>query len=59
MNSKQIESMRSKVMQTLDKVYNTKVYQYWIDADGHLVRARLDNLDTVAMLDPEAIEVLD
>lgn len=47
--------MREKVMQTIDKVYCTKKYQYWINGSGELCRARLDELDTV---DCE-IEILD
>ena len=58
MTTKQIETIRQKVMQTPDKVYNTKIYQYWINAYGHLVRARLVYLDTMAMLDAETVEDL-
>ena len=47
--------MREQVMKTDNKVYNTKKYQYWINGNGELCRARLDELDTV---DCE-IEVLD
>lgn len=54
-----IERMREKVLATLDHVYETKVYQYWIDSSGKLCRARLVDLDTTAMLEPGAIEVLD
>ena len=59
MNTKQIEQMRDKVLQTADKVYTTKVYQYWIDAAGHLVRARREHLDTTAMNEDGAVEELD
>lgn len=58
MTTKQIETIRQKVMQTPEKVYNTKAYQYWIDANGHLVRARVGDLDTTALLDPNAVEDL-
>lgn len=54
-----IERMREKVLATLDHVYVTKVYQYWINSSGQLCRARLADLDTTAMLEPGAIEVLD
>ena len=54
-----IERMREKVMATPDKVYETKVYQYWLNSSGHLCRARLADLGTTAMLEPGAIEVLD
>ena len=47
--------MREQVMATDTKVYNTKKYQYWINGNGELCRARRDELDTV---DCE-IEVLD
>lgn len=47
MNNNQIESMREKVMGTEQKVYNTKVYQYWINGNGELCRAKRDELDTV------------
>ena len=59
MTTKQIETMRAKTIGTADKVYKTKVYQYWIDASGHLCRARLEDLDTMAMYEPDAVEVLD
>ena len=41
-----------------DKVYNTKVYQYWINGSGELCRAKHTDLDTTAMLEPGAIEIL-
>ena len=54
-----IERMRQKVMASPDWVYETKTYQYWINGSGQLCRARLADLDTTAMLEPGAIEVLD
>ena len=59
MNSNQIKAMREKVMATQEWVYKTKVYQYWLNGSGELCRARLSDLDTMAMYEPEAIEVLD
>lgn len=41
-----------------DKVVNTKVYQYWLNGNGELCRARRSDLDTTAMLEPDAIEIL-
>lgn len=55
MTNNQIKAMRAKVMATQDKVYNTKVYQYWINGSGELCRARRAELDTVEC----EIEVLD
>ena len=55
MNNNQIKKMRDNVMATLDEVYNTKVYRYWLNGNGELCRARRAELDTV---DCE-IEVLD
>ncbi len=49
------ERMRNKVMAADTKVYNTKVYQYWINSNGELCRARRDELDTINC----EIEVLD
>jgi hypothetical protein len=51
--------MRKKVLATPDKVYKTKVYQYWINGNGELCRARLSDLDTMAMYEDSAIEILD
>lgn len=51
--------MRAKVMATPDKIHTTKTFQYWIDAAGHLCRARIEDLDTTAMLEDGAVEVLD
>ena len=56
---KQIEGMRVKVLKTDNYVYHTKAYQYWLDPGGHLVRARLSDIDTMAMYEQDAIEVLD
>ena len=53
------EKMREKVLATPEKVYNTKIYQYWITSNGSLCRARREDLDTMAMYDAGAIEVLD
>ena len=53
------KAMYEKVMATPDKVYCTKMYQYWINGNGELCRARLSDLDTTAMLDSGAIEKLD
>ena len=55
MNSNQIKAMREKVMATQEKVYNTKVYQYWLNGNGELCRAKRDELDTVDC----KVEVLD
>lgn len=51
--------MRAKVMATPDKIYKTSVYQYWINGSGNLCRARLEDLDTTAMLEDGAVEILD
>lgn len=59
MTTKQIESIRKKALASYNKVYKTKVYQYWIDASGHLCRARIADLDTMAMYENGAIEILD
>lgn len=53
------EKMREKVLATPEKVYNTKKYQYWVNCNGSLCRARREDLDTIAMYDAGAIEVLD
>lgn len=55
MNSNQIKNIREKVMATPDKVYNTKVYQYWINGNGELCRSRRDELDTIEC----QVEILD
>ena len=47
-----------KVKAAPDKVYNTKVYQYWLNGNGELCRAKRTDLDTAAMLEPGAIEIL-
>ena len=50
-----IKNIRDKCLKTFDKVYKTRVYQYWINGNGELCRARLEELDT-----PDCkIEVLD
>lgn len=59
MKNKQIETMREKVMATPEKVYKTKVYQYWINGSGQLCRAKLADLDTMSMYEDGALEVLD
>ena len=59
MTAKQIDTIRAKTMAAHDKVYKTKIYQYWIDANGHLCRAKLANLDTTAMYNTNAIQILD
>ena len=46
MNTKQIKAIREKVAATQEKVYNTKVYQYWLNGNGELCRARRAELDT-------------
>lgn len=38
--------MLEKVLKTCDKVYNTKKYQYWVNGNGELCRARQDELNT-------------
>lgn len=47
-----------KTKDATDKVYNTKVYQYWINGNGELCRAKRADLDITAMLEPGAIEIL-
>lgn len=59
MSSEKIKAMHEKVMATATKVYETKIYQYWINEDGRLCRAYLSDLDTMAMYEPGAIEILD
>ena len=59
MTQQQIDAIRAKTEAAPDKVYNTRVYQYYIDAAGHLCRARRADLDTIAMLDPDAVQILD
>lgn len=53
------KKMREKVLATPGKHYETKTYQYWIDNNGSLCRARLTHFDTMAMYNDWAIEVLD
>lgn len=55
MTNDQIKAMREKVAATQTKVYNTKVFQYWLNGNGELCRARRSELDTVDC----NIEVLD
>ncbi len=55
MNNNQVKAMREKVMATQEKVYNTKVYQYWLNGNGELCRAKRDELDTLDC----KVEVLD
>jgi len=55
MNNTQIKTMREKVMATQEKVYTTKVYQYWLNGNGELCRAKRDELDTVDC----KVEILD
>lgn len=55
MTNNQIKTIREKVIAAQTKVYNTKVYQYWINGSGELCRARRGELDTVDC----NIEVLD
>lgn len=59
MKQSKIDAMRERVLSAPDKVYENEVYQYWIDASGHLCRAFLDDLDTMAMYEEGAIEILD
>jgi len=59
MTSKQIKAIREKVNAAPDKVYSTKVYQYWLNGSGQLCRARLADLDTAAMYNDNAIQILD
>lgn len=59
MTVKQINAIREKVNATPDKVYNTKVYQYWINGSGQLCRAKLADLDTTEMYTENAIQILD
>lgn len=51
----QAGAIREKVLATPDKVYSTKVFQYWINGNGELCRARKADLDTVEC----EIEILD
>ena len=59
MTPRKAEAMREKVLRSACQVYENEVYQYWIDANGHLCRAMLDDLDTLGMYENEAVEVLD
>ncbi len=59
MTTKQINAIREKVNAAPDKVYNTKVYQYWINGSGQLCRARIVDLDTTKMYSENAIQILD
>ena len=59
MNNEQVKAMRQKVMATDDKVYNTRTYQYWINGSGELCRAKRSDLDTMAMYEEGAIEILE
>lgn len=55
MNKTQIERIREKTMTAENKVYNTKVFQYWINGNGELARARKTELNTIEC----KIEILD
>ena len=55
MNNKQIESIKANCIKSGCGIYDTKIYRYDLRPDG-LYRTRLDNLDTTAMLDPDAWE---
>lgn len=59
MKIERINSIREKVMSSPDKVYNTKVYQYWINGNGELCRTKQENLDTMEMYNKDAIQILD
>lgn len=47
MTTNQIKAMHDKVMATQEKVYNTKVYRYWLNGNDELCRAKRNELDTV------------
>ena len=53
MNSKQIESIKTKCIREGCGIYDTKVYRYVLRDDG-LYRTRIEWLDTTAMLEPDA-----
>lgn len=55
MNKTQIERIREKTMTAENKVYNAKVYQYWINGNGQLARAKKQDLNTIEC----EIEILD
>ena len=55
MNKTQVEIIREKTIATEKKVYNTKVFQYWINGNGQLVRAKKQDLNTIEC----EIEILD
>lgn len=55
MNKAKIEEIRKKTLATQDKVYNAKIYQYWINSNGELCRARKTELDTIEC----KIEIID
>ena len=57
--NKTIENIRKKVLESDNKTYTTKIYQYWIDGNGHLKRARKQDLDTMEIYKENAIEILD
>ena len=59
MKQAKIEAMRGRVLSAPDKVYTNDVYQYWINGNGQLCRAFVDDLDTTEMLKEGAIEILD
>lgn len=59
MTKEKIKDLREKTLATPDKIYNTRVYQYYIDASGHLCRVRRKDLDTISMYSPDAVEILD
>ena len=55
MNKTQIERIREKTVAMENKIYNTKIYQYWINGNGQLARAKKKDLDTLEC----KIEILD
>jgi len=59
MTTKQINEIRENVNAAPGKVYNTKLYKYWLNGSGQLCRARLADLDTTEMYNENAIQILD
>ena len=59
MKIERISSIREKVMQSPEKVYNTKTYQYWINGNGELCKAKRADLDTMKMYDKDAIQIIE
>lgn len=58
MKRDKIEAMRKRVLSTPDKVYTNEVYQYWINGNGELLRAFVEDLDTMEMYKKGAFEII-